>query len=279
MLNTLPFNHKSSFLESYRLPVLSFEHTSKSAASTNSIWSSLQSQETDPRIRSLRLILSKKDSADDNETISLQVALADAMWKAGKSSNAMKMVQKALKLRPDQWMANRIYIDILMAQQAYNQAYDLVLSLKELPPAASWDQELKPEDIELCAASCAWRLKKWEEVAEHLKAAFPKGVKLMPRGLQEDWFRLALYRHKPQDAADAAALLVSSNSLEFTDAILQTLVQRGWTNHALPLYKNIYEQAPRNQLLRRRLVALCIKEGELEEARRLAKPGALDLNL
>ena len=245
----------------------------------DSIWPSLQSQESDPRIRSIRLILSKKDAADDNETIALQVALADAMWKAGKSVNALKMVKKALQLRPDQWMANRIYIDILMAKQEFEQAYEVVMSLKKLPPPASWDQELPQEEIDLCAASCAWRLKQWDLVAEHLDAAFPQGTKSMPRGLQEDWFRLALYRHKPEDAADAAALLVSSNSLEFTDAILQTLVQRGWTNHALPLYKHIFEQAPRNQLLRRRLVALCIKEGELEEARRLAKPGALDLNL
>ena len=279
MLNTFPFNQKSSYLEHYRLPTLSFEQTSKSKASIDSIWSSLQSQESDPRIRSIRLILSKKDASDDNETLALQAALADTMWKAGKSTNALKMVQKALKLKPDQWMANRIYVDILMAKQQFTEAYDVVTSLKNIPPAASWDKALKPEDIELCAASCAWKLKNWELVAEHLNAAFPKGVKTMPRELQEDWFRLALYRHIPEDAADAAALLVSSNSLEFTDAILQTLVQRGWTNHALPIYRHIFEQAPRNQLLRRRLVALCIKEGKLEEARRLAKPGALDLNL
>ena len=225
------------------------------------------------------MILSQQKPMDDTETIALQVALADAMWKAGKSTNALKMVLKALKIQPKQWMANRIYIDILMAQQEFEQAYAVIISLKSLPKPSSWDIPLERKDIEICAASCAWRLKDWELVASHLETAFPKGVNSMTKALQEDWFRLALYRHNADDAAEAAALLVSSNALEFTDAILQTLVQRGWTHHALPLYRHIYEQAPRNQLLRRRLVALCIKEGELEEARKLAEPGALDLNL
>ncbi|CAN0548561.1 unnamed protein product, partial [Laminaria digitata] len=35
---------------------------------------------------------------------------------------------------------------------------------------------------------------------------------------------------------------------------------------------------PRNELLRRRLVALCIKEGEIDEARKLTESGALNLN-
>ena len=279
MLNAIPFIEKKSYLESYRLPPLSFEKTTKLPASIDSIWSSLHSKESDPRIRSIRMILSQKKPIDDTETIALQAALADAMWKAGKSTNALKMVLKALKIRPKQWMANRIYIDILMAQQEFEQAYEVVLSLKKLPKTPAWDIPLEARDIELCAASCAWRLKDWELVAEHLGKAFPKGVKSMPSELQEDWFRLALYRHKPDDAAAAAALLVSSKALDFTDAILQTLVQRGWTNQALPLYRHVYEQAPRNQLLRRRLVALCIKEGEIEEARKLAEPGALDLNL
>lgn len=279
MLNTVPFIEKKSYLESYRLPPLAFENSAKLPASITSIWSSLHAQESDPRIRSIRMILSQQKPIDDTETIALQVALADAMWRAGKSSNALKMVLKALKIRPKQWMANRIYIDILMAQQEFEQAYAVVNSLKELPKPSSWDIPLEARDIELCAASCVWRLKDWELVASHLGKAFPKGVKSMPKELQEDWFRLALYRHEPTDAAEAAALLVSSKALDFTDAILQTLVQRGWTNHALPLYRHIYEQAPRNQLLRRRLVALCIKEGELEEARKLAEPGALDVNL
>ncbi len=224
------------------------------------------------------MILSQKDHREDQETVALQVALADSMWRAGKSANALKMVFKALELYPKQWMANRIYVDILMAKQEYERAYDIILSLKDLPSPASWDLPLPLREVNVCAASCAWRMKEWERVAELLKEAFPDGVESMPRGLQEDWFRLALYRHQPDDAAAAAALLVSSNALDFSDALLQTLVQRGWTHQALPLYRTMYDQVPRNQLLRRRLVALCIKEGEIEEARRLAKPGALDLN-
>ena len=279
MLNTLPLDHRSSFLENYRLPPLSYDQGSKLPASVHSAWNALPTRDADPRIRSIRMILSQRDPIDDSEAIALHGALADSMWKAGKSTNALKMVLKALKMQPQQWMANRIYIDILMAQQDFKQAYNVVISLRELPPPASWDSPLSKKETLLCAASCAWRLKEWEVVFEHLQEAFPEGVQSMNRPLQEDWFRLSLYRHKPDDASEAASLLVSSNALDFTDALLQTLVQRGWTHHALPLYRNMYEQEPRNQLLRRRLVALCIKEGEIEEARRLAEPGALDLNL
>ena len=279
MLNTIPLNQKSSFLENYRLPPLTYKKAAKLPASIHSIWSSIHTRDADPRIRSIRLILNQGEPIDDDETIALQVALADAMWKAGKSTNALKMVLKALKMRSDQWMANRIYIDILMAKKEFQQAYNVVISLPQLPPPAAWDMPLDEKEVHLCAASCAWRLKEWNVVNDHLKRAFPKGVQSMSRALQEDWFRLALYRHQPDDAAEAASLLVSSSALDFTDAILQTLVQRGWTHHALPLYRNMYEEVPRNQLLRRRLVALCIKEGEIEEARRLAKPGALDVNM
>jgi hypothetical protein len=105
-----------------------------------------------------------------------------------------------------------------------------------------------------------------------------RGGKTMQKPLQQEWFRLALYRNEPDDAAEAAGLLVTPSALDFTDALLQTLVQQGWTHHALPLYRTIFDKDPRNQLVRRRLVALCIKEGELDEARRLTAPGALDLN-
>ena len=82
----------------------------------------------------------------------------------------------------------------------------------------------------------------------------------------------------PEDAAEAAHELVNVGALEFTDAVLQTLVQQGWGEQALPLYRTMFSEDPRNQLLRRRLVALCIKQGKITEARAFAEPGALDLS-
>jgi hypothetical protein len=99
----------------------------------------------------------------------------------------------------------------------------------------------------------------------------------MPIPLMEDWFRLALYRGRPEDAAAVAALLIERTTVESADALLQTIVQNGWTKEALPLYRTAFANAPKSQLLRRRLVALCIREGQLDEARQLTQPGALGL--
>ncbi|NNE34998.1 MAG: tetratricopeptide repeat protein [Rhodothermales bacterium] len=99
----------------------------------------------------------------------------------------------------------------------------------------------------------------------------------MPAPIQEDWFRLSLYRDRPEDAVAVASVLIEEKSIPLADELLQTIVQNGWTKEALPLYRSAYKRAPESQLLRRRLVALCIREGALDEARTLTKPGALDL--
>lgn len=99
----------------------------------------------------------------------------------------------------------------------------------------------------------------------------------MPGVLQEDWFRLAFYRERPEDAAAAARQIILKNNTEKADVLLQTLVKHGWHRQALMLYRTIYEQDPQNELLRRRIVGLHIREGEVMEARRLMEQGALRL--
>jgi tetratricopeptide (TPR) repeat protein len=278
MLTSLSFNSEDSYLGTYRLPPVNLAKAPNLSPSMSTIWASIQSKEADPRARSIRLILSQKTRMADDEAAALKVALATAMLSAGKFGNAWKLAEQAIELFPQQSSAYRIMVQILMIRQEFKEAYDLLENLKVSAQAPHWDTPLKKRERHVCAASCAWRLKEWEDVARHLKKAFPRGVKTMQKPLQQDWFRLALYRNEPDDAAEAAGLLVTPSALDFTDALLQTLVQQGWTHHALPLYRTIFDKDPRNQLVRRRLVALCIKEGELDEARRLTAPGALDLN-
>ena len=224
------------------------------------------------------MILSSGNNMADAEKAELKTGLAVSMWQAGKSEQAIKLADQSLDIFPNQWIAHCIKIDVMMARHKYEEAYAYLMGIKVSGRPVSWDHALTKQEIHRCAASCKWRLKAWEDVEKHLKIAYPKGVKSMPTGLQEDWFRLALYRHNPDNAAEAAALLAGSNTLEFTDALLQTLVQQGWSGKALPIYRRVYAKQPRNELLRRRLVALCIREGEIEEARKLTESGALNLN-
>jgi thioredoxin-like negative regulator of GroEL len=100
-------------------------------------------------------------------------------------------------------------------------------------------------------------------------------METMPEEIREDWFRLSLYRSMPEEASRAAASLIHLRSVDTADELLQTIVQGGWTNHALPLYREIHRAQPRNELVRRRMVALCIKEGQLDEARRIASAAPL----
>ena len=99
----------------------------------------------------------------------------------------------------------------------------------------------------------------------------------MPEALQEDWFSLAFYRDRPEDAAHAARELIAQHPLEHADVLLQALVQQGWYKQALDLYRTIYDRQPESELLRRRLVGLFIREGDVVNARKLMEQGALQM--
>ncbi|MFK7849142.1 MAG: tetratricopeptide repeat protein [Rhodothermales bacterium] len=278
MINSLSLEPQHSFLANYKIPVLAPGQRSKVKTAGATPLSTLQHRMADPRALSLRMILSNGNKSEGAEAAEIKSGMAVSMWQAGKNENAVRLADQSLELFSNQWLAHRIKIDVMMAHHHYTEAYDYLMGIRVSSRVAEWDVVLSKRERNLCAASCQWRLKAWDEVDAHLRKAFPKGVKTMPTGLQEDWFRLALYRRQPDDAAEAAALLASSNPLEFTDALLQTLVQQGWSGKALPIYRKVYAKQPRNELLRRRLVALCIKEGEIDEARKLTESGALNLN-
>ena len=277
MINSLSLAPQHSFLAKYRLSETAINK--KPAKKGGSIWTSVEHKAADPRTRSLRMILSQGAELPEQDAAEIKAELAISMLQAGKNDNALKLANQSLSHYANQWAAHRVKIEIMMARQQYEETYEYISSIKVSGKTPAWDTLLTTEELHLCAASCQWRMKAWDKVIEHLQIAFPKGVKSMPRALQEDWFRLALYRHEADDAAEAASALVSNSALEFTDALLQTLVQQGWTEKALPLYRNMFTKSPKNELLRRRLVALCIREGEIEEARKLTEPGALNLNL
>lgn len=210
------------------------------------------------------------------ERSALMIGLASAELEMGALHSAKRFAGRALDYFPDQWSGNRILLAILSAKQEFKSAY---MQLTELDPGPVpiWDQPLGKEAKHTTLASLSWLLGDWEDVARHLKLAYPKGVSTMPELIQEDWFRLALYRGRPEDAVAVASVLIAERPVDSADEILQTFVQNGWIKEALPLYRAAYESSPNSQLLRRRLVALCIREGALEEARLLTKPGALDL--
>ncbi len=267
-----------SYLSNYRLPSLIFPEGAVLPQSMQEVMPALLQTEADPRLRSLRLILGDNPALPDEEEGALNAALAASYLHAGDLKRARRHAERSLAAYGAQWASHRIIIDVMMVHQDYEQAYTHLNALPTLKKTPGWDHALTTEELETCAAACAWRMKMWDEVGAHLARAFPDGPSRMPASLQEDYFRLALYRDQPEEAGRVAALLMATSTLDFTDALLQTLVQQGWTHQALPLYRNAYLQDPRNQLLRRRLVALCIREGKIEEARRLTAPGALDMN-
>ncbi len=207
----------------------------------------------------------------------LYLAQALADLSTGRLLAAEHAARLSLDAAPDQWAALRVLVEALAARRQFATAYDLLMTHAPKHPLPAWDEPFLAREFDLAAAALAWSLKRWDVVAAHLDLAFPEGIASMPYGLKEDVFRLSFYRERPADAAAAAALLIQSRSEESTDALIQAIVQQGWTAQALPLYRSAFTEAPRSPLLRRRLVALCLKEGAVEEARVLTRQSALEM--
>ncbi len=270
-----PANNQA-YLASYRLSTRSFNQPKLPFPALAPIWKAIE--EKDYRIAA-GLIAAELDGQrlfSSEERSALLIALANAELLMGKTDRAKRTAGKALDLFPNQWSGHRVLLHVLHLKQAYKAAY-MHLTTVDPGPVPLWDAPLSNELKHTWLASWSWLLGDWEQVADHLTTAYPKGVATMPPQIQEDWFRLALYRGRPQDAVAVASLLIEDRPVDLADELLQTFVQNGWTKEALPLYRTAYEAAPESQLLRRRLVALCIREGELEEARNLTSPGALGL--
>ena len=276
MIHPISAASGQAYLATHRLPHRTFIQMDPNFPELMPIWDAMR--DGDYRIAAglISAEFEGKRLFSPEERTAMLVALANAELLMGQTDRAKKTAGRALDLFPNQWSGHRILIHVLHLKQAYKAAY-LQLRKLEPGPVPLWDAPVNSTEKNTALAAWSWLLGEWERVARHLKAAYPGGVDSMPIEIQEDWFRLALYRGRPQDAVAVATLLIEQRPVDLADELLQTFVQNGWTKEALPLYRAAYHSAPDSQLLRRRLVALCIREGALEEARDLTRPGALDL--
>lgn len=265
-----------AFLAGYRLPEPRFAPHPQSLPGIELAWQSLAARNHRGALIRARRAFDEQVPTTPEEVAALKVALAAAELYLGGTDEAKRLAGQSLELYPHQWLAHRILLMGLVARHNYKAAYLHLLHLSPPDnPVATWDEPLGEVDRELSLAAWAWMLGEWDTVAQHLLNAWPNGPDEMPDAIREDWFRLSLYRNRPDDAAAAAALLIPHRSVEQIDELLQTFVQTGLTPQALALYRMAYTRMPHSQVLRRRLVALCIRERAFDEARRLTEPGAL----
>lgn len=264
-------------LSDFALPDLTFSAHRKLPESLQEVWEAMH--EKNPRkALDLGRILRLQNSIDSLENrAALLVALAAAELCLGNVLQAKLLAEESLACCKTQWSANRIIHASLCLSRKYEAAYEFLSSLDMTGERPYWDEPITSEQYHLAAASVAWHIKNWDGVASHLKHACSDDITSMPEHLLEDVFRLAFYRNRADDALEAGILLIRKRSIGDADALIQTMIQQGWMSQALVLYRLLYASAPDNPLLRRRLVGLCIRTGELDEARRLASFGALDI--
>jgi hypothetical protein len=275
MLRKIQTPRYEAFLASYRIPAIQLLDSPDLAASIRPVWTALQADAPDAAARNAERALSENRLFSAEERAGLLIGQAAGRLASSATEDAWDLSRKALDLYPYQIAGHRIQVSILSARRDYEGGYERMSALAPVQDPPSWDIPLDKVEQQLVLASFSWLCGNWDTVAEHLTAAYPDGLKTMPDEIQEDWFRLALYRDQPEEAGRAAAILIQRRPEALADEMLQTLVQNGWTSEALPLYQDAFGREPESELLRRRLVALCIKEGQLEEARRLTAPGAL----
>lgn len=276
MMKKISAHHRSeAFFAGYRFPDLTFDASDLPFEGLESIWQALRIKD---HIIAKELVISalaNQDNLKNEELAAIKLALAAAELQAGDLKTAKRQAGRSLDLFPKQFAANRILLSILARRKGFTAAYHQLLNLSLPKKSPSWDEPLTFCEVQTALASWAWQLGEWDHAAEHLTRAFPDGLEKMPLEIREEWFRLSLYRGHPEDAAAAAAFIIKQIPIESTDELLQTIVRSGWTKEALPLYRDAFAKHSNSELLRRRLVALCIREGELDEARALTTAGAL----
>lgn len=265
-----------SYLATLKPPRLEFRARKELPKVLKPVWAALHGRKTRTALKCGYTIL-REEKLSKNERAGLLGALASAEWEHGVVEEAASMANESLGLAANQWLSRHVLITRAIAEGDFESAADHLNAPLDVKKTAGWDEILSEKDRHLVRATCAWMTKNWDLAAKHLRAAFPDGVESMPLVLQEDWFRLAFYRERADDAAAAARQLILRDDTEKADVLLQTLVRHGWHRQALALYRSIYEQDPQNELLRRRIVGLHIREGEVVEARRLMEQGALRL--
>jgi hypothetical protein len=272
-LHTAP----ESYLTGYRLSDLSFEQTDLPYASLVPIWDAMRNGEWDTAGCLAREAMDERRIFHPEERAAMNMALAEAERRLGATDSAKRLAGRSLDLFANQHASHRILISVHLGRKDFTAAYLHLANHAVGDTGTSWDSPLDYVETHTALAAWAWQLGEWDQVADHLLSAWPEGPAQMPAPLREDWFRLALYRGQAEDAAEVAALLVAELPVDRGDEILQTMVQKGWMEQALPIYTEAFTHRTDNELLRRRLVALNIKQGNIEEARRLTRTGALRL--
>jgi len=266
-----------SFLSTYRIPQFTFTSTDLEWASLVPAWNALSERRYSDARTYTQDVLQERRIFPPEERAALYIALAVAEMQLGATDTAKRYAGRSLDLHHDQFSAHRILLSIHCIRKDFTAAYLHLANLPLPTGTATWDERLEIQDVYTALAAWAWQLGEWDQVSDHLMTAFPGGLSEMPAAIREDWFKLSLYRGQGDDAAAAVASLIDTVSIEDADDMLQTIVQSGWGAKALPLYQKAYAGRQDNELLRRRIVALCVKEGNLEEARRLASSSPLKL--
>jgi len=266
-----------SFLSAFRLPELTFDATELPYPSLAPLWENMREGNFEVARTIARDTMQERRIFPAEERAAIKIALATAELHLGATDTAKRMAGRSLDLHKNQFSAHRILLTIYMMRKDYTAAYLHLANLPLPTKTSNWDEQLSNRDVHVALSSWAWQLGEWDQVADHLQIAFPEGLSEMPANIREDWFRLSLYRGLADDAAAAAETLIGGSSVHRADELLQTIVQSGWTSQALPLYRKIYQDQPDSELLRRRLVALNVKEGNMQEARDLAQTSALKL--
>ncbi len=266
-----------SFLENFRLPLPTFEGAAQLDEQLRTLWEAVRRKESRRVLTHAAPLLSLPEMAAPEVRAALLNALGAARIQLRHYEAAERMLRLSLAALPDQWMATRLLVYVCEVQRRDEIAYDLLKRMQTRPSASLWDEPLTETVWHLGMAALAWRLRQWKAVNAHVRAAFPKATE-MPPALQADLLRLAFYQERPAEAlAMARHLLEQQSDEQAVDTLLQTFVQQGWKQEACLLYRQAYQRYPESERFRRRLVALYLQTGAVEEARRLASLGVLSL--
>ncbi len=267
---------RESFLARYALPPLTFEPAAELPAALRPVWSALsRGAHADACAKAMERLAASPAGAVD-ERAALYFGLAAGCFGTGNRKRASAAADESITLLPSQWAAHRLVVQMFWSEGDFENAYFYLSTLQSPESRHPWDEPLTEQERHLGIAALAWRLKDWDGVHEHLMRSHDR-VDEMPVSLREDAFRVAVYRERAEDAAAMAESLLGDYRIEEIDMMLRTIDSRGWSSHALKLYRKAYQQHKGNELLRRRLVGLCIRQGHVDEARTLTEGNALDM--
>lgn len=267
----------ASSLAAFTIPQLTFSGHERLRGTLRPIWETLARRDYRRACESGLQALSATSSGSVEERAALYLAIAAAAFGAGNRRRALTAAQESVTIVSRQWAAHRILMQVYWSERDYENAYFYLSTLPDPGTSFDWDEPLTHIDRHLSIGALAWRLQDWDGVSDHLKRAYPEGMASMPLTLREDFFRASLYRESASDAANAAGALLCEYGIEEIDQMLGTMDARGWSVEALDLYRTAFQLHSGHPLLRRRLVGLCIRQGEIEEARKLTAGSALDM--